>query len=348
MLNIPYIFGVSNDILKIGNGSFAVVDACSGKIYCNPTEEIVQEVLQKLSALLKEKEIIETYRGKPSVTKAGKQIHLYANIATVEDSKAAMNNDAEGIGLLRTECFFMNHLSFPSEEEQIGFYSEIAQAINNKPLVIRTFDFGSDKKVPFLNIQKEKNPALGYRGVRICLDHKDFFKTQLRAIYKTADNFNNIIGHHSISIMFPMITSDWEIDECINLCREIEKELKIDFKIALGAMIETPAAVLIADKLAQKVDFFSVGTNDLLQYLLAIDRQGNTNLKRYFNPHHEAILQSLKMIGEVAVKNHIQAGICGELAMDFDLTEKLIEFGYTEFSVNPNKILKLRQFITNI
>ena len=346
MLAIPYVFGVSNEILTIENETPAVVDAVNGKIYCNPTNEILEETTKKLATISEEKINLEKFRGKPSITKNGKQIHLYANIATLEDAKTAIKNDAEGVGLLRTECFFMNHQSFPSEEEQTDFYFEIAHAINYKPLVIRTFDFGSDKKVPFLNLQKEENPALGYRGVRICLNNKDFFKTQLIAIYKTAVRVTNKIGRNPISLMFPMIASVWEIDECIKLCREVEKELKIDFKLPLGAMIETPAAVLIAEKLAKKVDFFSVGTNDLSQYLLAIDRQGNANLSNYFDPHHEAILQSLKMIGEAAVKNNIWAGICGELAMDFDLTEKLIQYGFTEFSVNSNKILKLREKIT--
>jgi phosphotransferase system enzyme I (PtsI) len=348
MLDIPYIFGVSEDILKIENESFAVVDALTGKIYSNPTEEILEEVTKQLAAMSEEKANIEKYRGKPSITKTGKQVHLYANIATVEDAKTAIKNDAEGVGLLRTECFFMNHQSFPTEEEQTGFYSEIAQAINHKPLVIRTFDFGSDKKVPFLNLQKEENPALGYRGVRICLDNKEFFKTQLRAIYKTALNVKNKTGHNPIAIMFPMITSVWEIESCITLCREVEKELKIDFKMPLGAMIETPAAVLLADELAQKVDFFSVGTNDLSQYLLAVDRQGDVSLKKYFDSRHEAILQALKMIGAAAVRNNIWVGICGELAMDFEVTEQLIKYGFTEFSVNSNKILKLRSLITNI
>ncbi len=348
MLDIPYIYGVSDDILEIDNDSLTVVDACTGKIHCNPTEEIIGELTNKLAAISEEKANLKEYLGKQSVTKNGTQIRLYANIATVEDAKTAIKNDAEGVGLLRTECFFMNHNSFPSEEEQTDFYSEISQAINNKPLIIRTFDFGSDKKVPFLNLQKEENPTLGYRGLRICLDNTDFFKTQLSAIYKVALNIKNKTGYNSISIMFPLITSVWEMDECIKICREVEKELKIDFKVELGVMIETPAAVLIADKLAKKIDFFSVGTNDLSQYLLAVDRQGNANLKRYFNPHHEAILQSLKMIGDAAIKNNIWAGICGELAMDFDLTEKLIEYGFTEFSVNSNKILKLRRKIINI
>ena len=348
MLDIPYLYNVSEEILKINNGESLVVDACSGKIYDNPTEEILAEVIKKRTAIAEEKADIEKYRGKQSVTKNGKKIHLYANIATVEDAKNAIKNDAEGVGLLRTECFFMNHTAFPNEEEQTNFYSEIAQTINNKPLIIRTFDFGSDKDVPFLNLQKEKNPALGYRGVRICLDDENFFKTQLRAIYKVAMQIKSKTGHPSISIMFPMITSIWEMEACIKMCREVEKELNIDFKVALGAMIETPASVFIADKLAQKVDFFSVGTNDLTQYTLAIDRQGNTNLKKYFDTHHEALLQALKTIGEAAGKNNIEAGICGELAMDFDLTEKLIEYGFTEFSVNPNKILELRKVITSI
>jgi phosphotransferase system enzyme I (PtsI) len=348
MLDIPYIYGVSRDILKMENGSPAVVDACNGKIYCNPTEEIIEEVTRKLAVISEEKANLEKYRGKQPVTKNGDQIRLYANVATVEDAKTAIKNDAEGVGLLRTECFFMNHNSFPSEEEQTGFYSEISQAINNKPLVIRIFDYGSDKQAPFLNLQKEENPALGYRGLRICLDNKDFFKTQLRAIYKVATDVKNKTGRHSISILFPMVTSVWEIDECIKTCQEVEKELKIDFKVPLGAMIETPAAVLIADTLAKKMDFFSVGTNDLSQYLLAVDRQGNEKLKKYFDSHHEAILQSLKIVANAASKNNIRVGICGELAMDFYLTEKLIEYGFTEFSVNSNKILNLKEIIINI
>jgi phosphoenolpyruvate-protein phosphotransferase len=348
MLDIPYIYGVSDDILKIKNGMPIVMDGFNGLIYCDPTTEILEETEKKLSAISKEMEENEKYRGKQSITKKGKQIHLYANIATIENAKNAVENDAEGIGLLRTECFFMNHVAFPSEEEQIAFYSGIAQIIENRPLTIRTFDFGSDKKVPFLNLQEEENPALGYRGLRICLDNKDFFKVQLRAIYRVAANIKSLTGHHPISILFPMISSVWEIDECVLLCREVENELEIDFKVPLGAMIETPAAVLITDKLAKKVDFFSVGTNDLSQYLLAIDRQGNPNLKRYFDARHEAILQSLKMIGGAATRNNIEAGICGELAMDFGLTEKLIKYGFTKFSVNLNKILQLRRKIINL
>ena len=348
MMDIPYVCGVAEDILNIKTGTPTVVDACHGKIYCHPTAEVLEETTTKLAAIAEEKAHSEQYRGEKSATKTGKQIRLYANVATVEDAKIAFKNDAEGVGLLRTECFFMNHRSFPSEEEQIAFYSEISQAINNKPLTIRTFDFGSDKKVPFLNLQKEENPALGYRGVRICLDNPVFFKTQLRAIYRVAAKVQNKTGHHAISIMFPMIASVWEMDACIKLCHEVEKELNIDFKMPLGAMIETPAALLIADKLAQKADFFSVGTNDLSQYLLSIDRQGNTNVKKYFDPRHEAILQSLKMIGDAADRNNIEVGICGELAMDFDLTEIFIEYGFTKFSVNSNKILPLRRKIVSL
>ena len=343
MLDIPYLYGVAKNILKIKNGTPTVADACWGEIHCRPDEDILEEAMEQLAEIAEEKADCEKYRGKPSVTKSGKQIHLYANIATVEDAKTAIKNDAEGVGLLRTECFFMNHRSYPSEEEQIAFYSEISQEINHKPLTIRTFDFGSDKKVPFLNLQKEKNPALGYRGVRICLDNPAFFKTQLRAIYSVAKHVKNKTGHSSISIMFPMIASFWEIYDCLELCRIVEKELEIDFKVPLGAMIETPAAVLVADKLAKKMDFFSVGTNDLSQYLLAIDREGDGNLMSYFDPHHEAILKALKMVGKSAVKNNIEAGICGELAMDLDLTQTLVDYGYTKFSVNSNKILPLRR-----
>ncbi len=348
ILKIPAIISKDKSIIEIENGENIIVDCDNKKIiidinnddYFKLKEEIFKDKLLK-------KQLFEKYKNKETITRNRKKIHLFANIACVEDAVIAVENDAEGVGLLRTEFLCSNREVAPSEEEQEEIYFKIAKILNGRSLIIRTFDFGSDKKVNFLDLPKEDNPALGLRAIRLCLRYKEMFISQLRAIYKAAIRINELFPN-SISIMFPMIVSSWEIDNCIKICKDIEKDLNLQFKVKLGIMIETPAAVVIADKLAQYVDFFSVGTNDLIQYTYAIDRL-SSELNEYFQQlDYSPIYEMLKMISLAAKRNNVDLGICGEMASDINFTEFLLEQGFTEFSVNPNKILELRKNICEL
>lgn len=348
MLEIPAIICNDENILKIDKEKNIIVDCKNSEIivgidngnYSKIKEEINNRILIK-------KQLLDKYKSKETITRNGKKIHLFANIGTVEDADFAVLSDAEGVGLLRTEFICNNKNNYPTEKEQEEIYFNIVKKLKGKPIIIRTFDFGSDKKVDFIKFSKEKNPALGMRAIRLCLQNTDLFLTQLKAIYKAAIKANEIFPN-PISIMFPMIVSIWEIDNCVRMCRNIETELNINFKVNLGIMIETPAAVLIADKLAKYVDFFSVGTNDLIQYTYAMDRLSN-ELNSYFQQlDYLPIYEMLKIISTAAKNNNINLGICGEMAADKNFTQFFIEMGFTEFSVNPNKILEMRKTICEL
>ena len=338
-MNIPALVGVDypSDI----DGRLGIVDGYTGKLYIDPDEDTLNCYKEKKASELEKKRLLLELKGKENVTLDGKKINLYANIGSIADAAYALANDAGGIGLFRSEFLYLESKNYPSEEEQFAAYKAVVENMAGKKVIIRTLDIGADKQADYFNIEREENPAMGYRAIRICLDRKDIFKTQLRAIYK-ASYFGNI------SIMFPMIISLDEVRAIKKIASEVKDELKkdgIEYKdCELGIMIETPAAVMISDLLAKEVDFFSVGTNDLTQYTLAIDRQ-NSKLDNIYDPHHEAILRMLKIIVDNAHKGGCWAGICGELAADTTLTSTFLKMGYDELSVSPSVLLKVRQAI---
>lgn len=338
-MNIPALVGVDypSDI----DGRLGIVDGYTGKLYIDPDEDTLNCYKEKKASEIEKKRLLLELKGKENVTLDGKKIKLYANIGSIADAAYALANDAGGIGLFRSEFLYLESKNYPSEEEQFAAYKAVAENMAGKKVIIRTLDIGADKQADYFNIEREENPAMGYRAIRICLDRKDIFKTQLRAIYR-ASYFGNI------SIMFPMIISLDEVRAIKKIASEVKDELKktgIEYKdCELGIMIETPAAALISDLLAKEVDFFSVGTNDLTQYTLAIDRQ-NPRLDNIYDPHHEAILRMLKIIVDNAHKGGCWAGICGELAADTTLTSTFLKMGYDELSVSPSVLLKVRQAI---
>lgn len=339
-MNIPAVVNVGFGE-EIEEGQYGIVDGYEGKIYLNPDEELLKTYKKKKKDDARQKELLRELKGKKDITADGREISLYANIGSVADVAEALANDATGIGLFRSEFLYLQSEDYPSEEAQFLVYRTIAENMAGKKVVIRTLDIGVDKKIGYFNLQKEENPALGYRGIRICLDRKDIFRTQLRAIYR-ASYYGNI------GIMFPMIISLEEVRKIKELTEEVKKELSeegISYRdCELGVMMETPAAVMISDLLAKEVDFFSIGTNDLTQYTLAIDRQ-NPELDSFYDPHHPAILRMIKMVVENAHKENCRVGICGELGADLELTETFLEMGVDELSVSPAMVLKVREKI---
>ena len=335
-MNIPAL--VSAAIPKGVNGKYAIIDGFKGILILDPEEEILKEYEKKQQNEKKRQELLQQLKGKPTVTKDGKEIKLYANIGEVKDLGAVLQNDAAGIGLFRSEFLYLGRNDFPTEEEQFQAYKQAVQMMAGKKVIIRTLDIGADKQVDYFNLGNEDNPAMGYRAIRICLRQPEIFKTQLRALLRAA-----VYGN--LSIMYPMITSTEEVKKIYEIVAEVEEELKaqeIQYKIPeQGIMIETPAAAIISDKLAEMVDFFSIGTNDLTQYTLAIDRQ-NEKLDEFYNPHHEAILRMIQMVVDNA---HKWAGICGELGADATLTEQFVRMGLDELSVAPSMVLKLRKIV---
>ena len=344
-MNIPAIIGVGDELKEELDGKEIIIDGFSGKVYVEPDLKTVTRMEEKIQADLEKKKLLERLKGKETVTADGKRINLYANIGDVSDLEAVFANDAEGIGLFRSEFLYLENEDFPTEQQQFEVYKEVAEKMKNKKVIIRTLDIGADKQASYFNIPDEENPAMGYRAIRICLNEKDIFKTQLRALYR-ASIFGNI------SIMFPMIISVEEVIEIKLIIKEVKEELRkegYEFKedVELGIMIETPASVMISDLLAKEVDFFSVGTNDLTQYTLAIDRQ-NQKLDKIFNPRHKSILRMLKMVADNAHREGKWVGICGELAADLELTEEFISMGFDELSVSPAYILRLREKIMSV
>lgn len=341
MMNIPALIGVPLDLDELKNGTTAVVDGFTGQVTFEPDEE-TQAATQKRVQEEKEKlALLQELKGKENVTLDGKKINIYANIGSVGDIGYVLENDAGGIGLFRSEFLYLGRNDFPTEEEQFQAYKQAVQTMAGKKVIIRTLDIGADKQVDYFNLGNEDNPALGYRAIRICLKQPDIFKTQLRALFRAA-----VYGN--LSIMYPMITSVEEVEKIYEIVKEVEIELKaqeVQYRIPeQGIMIETPAAVMISDRLAELVDFFSIGTNDLTQYTLAIDRQ-NEKLDDFYNPHHEAILRMIQMVVDNAHKCGKWAGICGELGADLTLTEKFVRMGLDELSVAPSMILKLRKIV---
>ncbi|MCQ4671369.1 phosphoenolpyruvate--protein phosphotransferase [Lactonifactor longoviformis] len=340
-MNIPAIINTGIDLEQNLDGKEAVVDGFRGIVYLDPTLEVLEEMKKRLEEERQKKELLQELKGKETVTLDGKKIKLYANIGSVSDIAGVLKNDASGIGLFRSEFLYLEKEDCPTEDEQFAAYKTALENMGGKKVIIRTLDIGADKQVDYFHMEKEENPAMGCRAIRICLERKDIFKTQLRALYR-ASAFGNL------SIMFPMIISVKEVDEILEIVEEVKKELREE-EIAmgeaeLGIMIETPAAVMVSDELAKKVDFFSIGTNDLTQYTLAIDR-GNAKLDRYYDAHHPGVLRMIQMTVESAHKHGIWAGICGELASDLELTETFLAMGVDELSVSPSEILGLRKKI---
>ncbi len=344
MMNIPALIGVPLDLDKIQSGMKAVVDGVQGEVIFEPNEFVCEEAEHKIKKEQEKLQLLQELRGKENVTQSGKKINVYANIGGIGDVGYALENDAGGVGLFRSEFLYLGRDDFPTEEEQFQAYRQVLQTMGEKKVIIRTLDIGADKQVDYFNLGKEDNPAMGYRAIRICLKQPDIFKTQLRALFRAT-----VYGN--LSIMYPMITSVEEVEKIYAIVEEVKEELakeQITFKDPeQGIMIETPAAVMISDKLAQMVDFFSVGTNDLTQYTLAIDRQ-NEKLDDFYNPHHEAILAMIQMITDNAHKYGKWAGICGELGADLELTEEFVKMGIDELSVSPSMVLPLRKRIREI
>lgn len=340
-MNIPALVQTDVELLKEYHGIDAVVDGLDGKLYLDPEETVLAELVQKKEACGRERAELEKLIGLDNVTRDGRKINVYANIGSPEDVDKVLLNDAGGIGLFRSEFLYLGRNDFPTEEEQFQAYKQVVQTMAGKKVIIRTLDIGADKQVDYFNLGNEENPALGYRAIRICLKQPDIFKTQLRALFRAA-----VYGN--LSIMYPMITSVEEVEKIYEIVKEVEIELKaqeIQYRIPeQGIMIETPAAVMISDRLAEMVDFFSIGTNDLTQYTLAIDRQ-NEKLDDFYNPHHEAVLRMIQMVVDNAHKCGKWAGICGELGADLTLTEKFVRMGLDELSVAPSMILKLRKIV---
>lgn len=341
MMNIPALIGGDMDLEAMRTGMEAAVDGFTGEFFVAPTGEIKETIQKKIAEEKEKQRLLQELKGKENVTKSGRQINLYANIGSVADMGYVLENDAGGIGLFRSEFLYIGRNELPGEEEQFQAYKQAVQNMAGKKVIIRTLDIGADKQADYLNIEKEENPALGYRAIRICLAQPEIFKTQLRALFRAS-------AYGNLSIMYPMITSTEEVEQIQAIVQEVKEELKTDGipynDVEEGIMIETPAAVMISDELAKMVDFFSIGTNDLTQYTLAIDRQ-NEKLDRFYNPHHKAILKMIQMVVDSAHQEGKWAGICGELGADLELTETFVRMGVDELSVAPSMILKLRKII---
>jgi phosphotransferase system enzyme I (PtsI) len=341
MMNIPALIGVALDLDKLEPGTRAVADGMKGEVIIDPNEFVLEETARRIEEEKEKLKLLQELKGKETVTLSGQKVNLYANIGGVGDVGYVLENDAAGVGLFRSEFLYLGRDTYPTEEEQLKAYRQVLQTMGDKKVIIRTLDIGADKQVDYFNLGKEDNPALGYRAIRICLMEPEIFKTQLRALLRAA-----VYGN--LSIMYPMITSTEEVEKIYKIVDEVREELTengVEFRVPeQGIMIETPAAVMISDELAQIVDFFSVGTNDLTQYTLAIDRQ-NDRLDPFYNPHHKAILRMLKMVVDNAHKYGKWAGICGELGADPELTEEFVKMGFDELSVSPSMVLPLRKRI---
>ena len=341
MMNIPALIGVDMNLEDIHTGMEAVVDGFQGTVIFEPDETVKAQTTEKMAEEAEKLRLLQELKGKENVTLDGHKINIYANIGSVGDIGYVMENDAGGIGLFRSEFLYLGRNDFPTEEEQFQAYKQAVKMMAGKKVIIRTLDIGADKQVDYFNLGNEDNPAMGYRAIRICLKQPEIFKTQLRALLRAA-----VYGN--LSIMYPMITSTEEVKKIYEIVAEVEEELKaqeIQYKIPeQGIMIETPAAAIISDRLAEMVDFFSIGTNDLTQYTLAIDRQ-NEKLDEFYNPHHEALLRMIQMVVDNAHKCGKWAGICGELGADTTLTEEFVRMGLDELSVAPSMVLKLRKIV---
>lgn len=340
-MNIPALVGLSVPLVPEWNGKTAVVDGAEGTFCIDPTEEYLEKMEGRRKQEQEKRELLQTLKGKETVTKDGKKIRLYANIGSNRDLGMVLENDAEGIGLFRSEFLYLEKEDYPTEEEQFSVYKTVAETMAGKKVIIRTLDIGADKQAPYFHLKKEENPAMGLRAIRICLTRPDIFKTQLRAVFRAA-------AYGDLAIMYPMIISVEEVRKIRSLAEEAKRELEAEKlpygNVEQGIMIETPAAVMVSGELAKEVDFFSIGTNDLTQYTLAIDRQ-NTELDSFYDAHHPAVLKMIRMVVENAHKAGIWAGICGELGADTSLTEEFLRMGVDELSVSPGKILPIRRIV---
>ena len=341
-MGIPAIVGVGGALKPEYAGRQVILDGATGNVVIDPDDMTRDKLMKKREEQLRLQRLLETLKGQPNVTKDGKSIRIYCNIGSPEDVHAVQVNDGGGIGLFRSEFLYLNCDDFPGEDQQFEAYKQVLADMEDKEVIIRTLDIGADKKIGYFGLPQEENPALGMRALRICLTRPEIFRTQLRALYRAS-------AFGKLGIMFPMVTSVWEVREAKRICEEVRRELKAEGvpyseDVKLGIMIETPAAVMVSDRLAKEVDFFSVGTNDLTQYTLACDRQNN-DLGRFFDPHHPAVLRMLKMVADNAHKNGIWVGICGELGADLTLTETFLAIGIDELSVSPRAVLPLRNAV---
>ena len=340
-LNIPSLVQSNISLEDAENSELLAVDGFTGTWYIDPDAETLAMLKAKQAEAAADRQALEAYRGKESITKSGKKILLCANIGCSEDAEAAIAGDAEGVGLMRSEFLYLGRDSLPTEDELFEAYKKVAQIMGDRPVVIRTLDIGADKQVSYLGLEQEENPALGLRGRRICLTREEIFRPQLRAIYRAS-------AYGSLSVMFPMVASVWELKAAKALCTRIRGELESEGgptkEVPIGVMVETPAAAVLAHELAKEAAFFSVGTNDLTQYPLAVDRQ-NAKLGQFSDPYHPALMALLAHIAKSANEAGIWDGICGELGADAKMTEKFIEMGYTELSMAPGRILETRKLV---
>ena len=344
-MGIPAIIGAGDALQTEMEGKYAIIDGQTGEAVIEPDDTERERLLKKQAKEKVLKELLDQLKGKPNVTKDGRNVMVYCNIGSPADIDAVLQNDGGGIGLFRSEFLYLQGSDYPTEDEQFEAYKTVAERMGGRRVIIRTLDIGADKQADYFHLDKEENPAMGLRAIRICLTRPEVFRTQLRALYRAS-------AYGKIAIMFPMITSVWEVQEIKRICRNIRAELAEEGvpmadKVELGIMIETPAAVMMSAELAREVDFFSVGTNDLTQYTLAVDRQG-VGLDRFFDAHHPAVLRMIRMAAENAHKAGIWIGICGELGADAELTETFLSMGIDELSVSPSAVLPLRSAIRSI
>ena len=341
-MGIPAIVGVGDALKPEYEGRQAIADGSTGALVVDPDDDTRNRLLKKREEQQRLQRLLETLKGQTNVTKDGKTIRIYCNIGSPEDVHAVQVNDGGGIGLFRSEFLYLNSSTFPTEDEQFAAYKQVLSDMDGKEVIIRTLDIGADKQIGYFDLPKEDNPAMGMRALRICLTRPEIFRTQLRALFRAS-------AYGKLGIMFPMVTSVWEVREAKKLCEEVKRDLKhegIPYSedVQIGIMIETPAAAVNSDRLAKEVDFFSIGTNDLTQYTLACDRQNN-DLGRFYDPHHPAVLRLIKLVVDNAHKNGIWAGICGELGADLALTETFLAMGLDELSVTPRAVLPLRNAV---
>ena len=344
-MGIPAIIGAGDALQPEMEGKYAIIDGQTGEAVIEPDEAERERLLKKQAKEKALKELLDQLKGKPNVTKDGRNVMVYCNIGSPADIDAVLQNDGGGIGLFRSEFLYLQGSDYPTEDEQFKAYKTVAERMGGRRVIIRTLDIGADKQADYFHLDKEENPAMGLRAIRICLTRPGVFRTQLRALYRAS-------AYGKIAIMFPMITSIWEVQEIKRICRNIraelaEEDVPMADTVELGIMIETPAAVMMSAELAHEVDFFSVGTNDLTQYTLAVDRQG-VGLDRFFDAHHPAVLRMIRMAAENAHKAGIWIGICGELGADAELTETFLSMGIDELSVSPSAVLPLRSAIRSI
>ena len=344
-MGIPAIISAGDALQPGMEGKYAIIDGQTGEAVIEPDDAERERLLKKQAKEKALKELLDQLKGKPNVTKDGRNVMVYCNIGSPADIDAVLQNDGGGIGLFRSEFLYLQGSDYPTEDEQFEAYKTVAERMGGRRVIIRTLDIGADKQADYFHLDKEENPAMGLRAIRICLTRPEVFRTQLRALYRAS-------AYGKIAIMFPMITSVWEVQEIKRICRNIRAELAEEGvpmadKVELGIMIETPAAVMMSAELAREVDFFSVGTNDLTQYTLAVDRQG-VGLDRFFDAHHPAVLRMLRMAAENAHKAGIWIGICGELGADAELIETFLSMGIDELSVSPSAVLPLRSAIRSI